>query len=72
MLPIHTPAPEFELLDQNGTPHRLSDYRGRRGILYFYPKDMTSRMSRNVRTSFRSSLMDSGWTATRARAKRAR
>ena len=42
MLPIHTPAPEFELLDQNGEPRRLSDYRGRKVILYFYPKDMTS------------------------------
>ena len=42
MLPIHTPAPEFELLDQNGEPRRLSDYRGRKVILYFYPKDMSS------------------------------
>ena len=42
MLPIHTPAPEFELLDQNGESRRLSDYRGRKVILYFYPKDMSS------------------------------
>ena len=42
MLPIHTPAPEFELPDQNGEPRRLSDYRGRKVILYFYPKDMSS------------------------------
>lgn len=42
MLPIHTPAPEFELLDQNGEPRRLSDYRGQKVILYFYPKDMSS------------------------------
>ncbi len=42
MLSIGTIAPEFELLDQNGEAHRLSDYRGRRVILYFYPKDMTS------------------------------
>ncbi len=42
MLAIGTIAPEFELLDQNGQAHRLSDYRGRRVILYFYPKDMTS------------------------------
>ena len=42
MLSIGTIAPEFELLDQNGEAHRLADYRGRRVILYFYPKDMTS------------------------------
>ena len=42
MLAIGTIAPEFELLDQNGQARRLSDYRGQRVILYFYPKDMTS------------------------------
>ena len=42
MLPINTSAPGFELLDQNGEPRRLSDYRGQKVILYFYPKDMTS------------------------------
>ena len=42
MLSIHTAAPEFELPDQNGEVRRLSDYRGRKVILYFYPKDMTS------------------------------
>lgn len=42
MLEIGTPAPDFTLPDQNGAPHTLSDYRGRRVILYFYPKDNTS------------------------------
>ncbi|MBQ1411283.1 MAG: peroxiredoxin [Oscillospiraceae bacterium] len=42
MLSIGTIAPDFELLDQNGEARRLADYRGRRVILYFYPKDMTS------------------------------
>jgi peroxiredoxin len=32
------PAPDFELKDQNGNLVRLSDYRGRRVLLYFYPK----------------------------------
>jgi thioredoxin-dependent peroxiredoxin len=32
------PAPDFELPDQDGTPVRLSDLRGRRVVLYFYPK----------------------------------
>lgn len=35
------PAPDFELLDETGTPRRLSDYRGRPVVLYFYPKDDT-------------------------------
>ena len=42
MLSIGTIAPDFELLDQNGEVRRLSDYRGQRVILYFYPKDMTA------------------------------
>ena len=42
MLSIGTTAPGFVLLDQNGEARRLSDYRGQKVILYFYPKDMTS------------------------------
>ena len=42
LLETGTQAPDFMLLDQNGKEHRLSDYRGKRVILYFYPKDNTS------------------------------
>lgn len=35
------PAPEFTLVDENGTSHSLSDYRGQPVVLYFYPKDDT-------------------------------
>lgn len=42
MLNIGTKAPEFSLPDQNGALHTLSSYQGRKVILYFYPKDMTS------------------------------
>lgn len=42
MLEVGTQAPEFTLPDQNGTMHSLSDYRGQKVVLYFYPKDMTS------------------------------
>ena len=42
MLEIGTKAPDFELPDQNGQTHRLSDYLGKKVILYFYPKDNTS------------------------------
>jgi peroxiredoxin Q/BCP len=42
MLEVGTKAPEFELPDQNGTIHTLSEYKGKKLILYFYPKDNTS------------------------------
>ena len=42
MLAIGTKAPEFTLPDQNGEMRSLSDYKGQKVILYFYPKDMTS------------------------------
>lgn len=35
------PAPEFEVLDDTSTLRKLSDYRGRNVVLYFYPKDDT-------------------------------
>src|SRR6185295_11945776 len=34
-------APAFSLNDQDGKPHKLSDYAGRPVVLYFYPKDDT-------------------------------
>ena len=42
MLEIGTKAPEFSLPDQNGETRSLSDFRGRKVVLYFYSKDMTS------------------------------
>ena len=42
MLNPNTLAPDFALPDHNGEIRRLSDYRGRKVILYFYSKDMTS------------------------------
>ena len=41
MLEIGTKAPAFELPDQNGRLHSLEEYRGKKVILYFYPKDNT-------------------------------
>jgi thioredoxin-dependent peroxiredoxin len=38
MVEVGQPAPDFELPDQNGEPVRLSDLRGQRIVLYFYPK----------------------------------
>ncbi|MGN7511101.1 thioredoxin-dependent thiol peroxidase [Aeromonas salmonicida] len=36
-----TLAPDFSLSDQDGTPVRLSDLRGKKVLIYFYPKAMT-------------------------------
>jgi peroxiredoxin Q/BCP len=41
LLPVGTPAPDFELTDERGRTVRLSDYRGRNVILVFYPGDDT-------------------------------
>lgn len=41
MLEVGVKAPDFSLPDQNGKEHRLSDYIGKKVILYFYPKDNT-------------------------------
>ena len=42
MLEIGIRAPEFMLPDKNGEVHSLSDYLGKKVILYFYPKDNTA------------------------------
>ena len=34
-------APDFTLFDQDGTPHTLSLYKGKKVVIYFYPKDDT-------------------------------
>ena len=42
MLEVGTKAPDFTLPDQNGELRSLSDWRGRKVVLYFYPRDNTS------------------------------
>ena len=42
MLEVGIKAPDFTLPDQNGNMHSLSEYRGKKVILYFYPKDNTA------------------------------
>lgn len=34
-------APDFNVIDQTGKMHHISDYKGKKVILYFYPKDLT-------------------------------
>ena len=41
MLEAGKKATDFELPDQDGVMHKLSDYAGKKVILYFYPKDKT-------------------------------
>ena len=38
---LNKKAPNFTLLDQEGKEHSLSDYLGKKVLLYFYPKDDT-------------------------------
>ncbi|MBP3311039.1 MAG: thioredoxin-dependent thiol peroxidase [Butyricicoccus sp.] len=48
MLEVGTKAPEFTLSDQDGNPVRLSDFRGKKVVLYFYPKDNTPGCTREA------------------------
>jgi peroxiredoxin Q/BCP len=48
MLPVGTPAPDFTLPDKNGNPVTLSHFKGRRVVLYFYPKDNTPGCTRQA------------------------
>ena len=48
-------APDFRLQDQDGKWHDLADYKGRKVLLYFYPKDMTSGCTVEA-CSFRDNL----------------
>ncbi len=41
MIELNSPAPEFNLPDQDNKEHKLSDYRGKWVVVYFYPKDDT-------------------------------
>ena len=42
MLKENTKAPDFTLPDQNGDMHSLSEFKGKKVVLYFYPKDNTA------------------------------
>lgn len=50
-------APDFELMDGSGKAHRLSDYRGRKVVLYFYPKDDTPGCTKEA-CGFRDTLTE--------------
>ena len=48
MLEAGKKAPEFALPDKDGNTVRLSDYLGRKVVLYFYPKDNTPGCTRQA------------------------
>ena len=56
-LKIGDKAPELLGLDQNGNEIKLSDYKGKKVILYFYPKDNTPGCSSEA-CSFRDGYQD--------------
>ena len=48
MLEIGTKAPTFNLLNQDGTNVTLEDFKGKKIILYFYPRDNTPGCSKQA------------------------
>ena len=56
-LKIGNKAPAFSLFDADGKKHKLSDFLGKKVILYFYPKDNTSGCTKEA-CSFRDSISD--------------
>jgi peroxiredoxin Q/BCP len=58
------PAPPFADIDQNGNHIRLEDLRGKKVILYFYPKDDTPGCTKeacNLRDNY-AALQEAGYT----------
>jgi len=48
MLEVGTKAPEFTLPDKDGKPVSLTDFAGKKVVLYFYPKDNTPGCTRQA------------------------
>lgn len=48
MLEVGTKAPEFTLPDQDSNPVSLSDFLGKKVVLYFYPRDNTPGCTRQA------------------------
>ena len=48
MLEVGMKAPDFSLLDKDGNTVKLSDFQGKKVVLYFYPKDNTPGCTRQA------------------------
>jgi peroxiredoxin Q/BCP len=62
-LSVGDPAPQFEAKDENGETIKLSDYEGKKVVLYFYPKDNTpgcTAESCNLRDNY-ATFQESGY-----------
>jgi thioredoxin-dependent peroxiredoxin len=57
MIEVGKKAPDFSLPDQDGVTRKLSDYRGKPVVLYFYPKDDTPGCTKEA-CSFRDSFAE--------------
>ena len=55
MIQPGSPAPDFTLPDQDGSPVSLSAFRGQKIVLYFYPRDNTPGCSREA-AAYRDAL----------------
>ena len=54
MLEVGTKAPDFTLPDQDGNPVSLSQFLGKKVVLYFYPRDNTPGCTRQAQAFARS------------------
>ncbi|MDN3670965.1 thioredoxin-dependent thiol peroxidase [Echinicola jeungdonensis] len=62
-LEVGKKAPDFEAKDQDGNTIRLSDFKGKKVVLYFYPKDNTpgcTAQACNLRDNY-DALLDAGY-----------
>lgn len=48
MLEVGMKAPDFTLSDKDGNPVSLADFRGKKVVLYFYPRDNTPGCTRQA------------------------
>ena len=63
MLKIGDKAPEFTSIDENGKEIKLTDYKGKKVVLYFYPKDSTpgcTMQACNLRDNYQQ-LLDANY-----------
>ena len=57
MLEVGTKAPDFTLQNQEGKEVSLSDFKGKKVILYFYPKDLTSGCTRTKPAALKNATL---------------